>query len=126
MNKIYRNGDEIQSIGNTIENNELRVEEMFVNSICELIIETFDVNYNEQRIVRPLLKRLVSQKLNNVYPKDELGLLQQYEQYILDKASKRLIVELDLGLVKVNHDSQTHAKFASIIDRIKDLYAKKK
>ena len=45
------------------------------------------------------------------------GLLQQYEAYILDKSSKRIIETFNLES-KINHDNATHAKFADIVKEL--------
>ena len=66
-----------------------------------------------------LLKNQLKNDINNHYP--ELGLLQQYEKYILDKSSEDLIKELNLKSV-VNHGHALHAKFSDIIKEIKKLY----
>lgn len=108
-----------ESSGNEIENR-------FVDEICDLVIESLSINYNERRIVKPLLRNSITNKLNNRWGNNgrSVGLLQQYEKYILDTATQRLIDDLELGEeVKVNHDYHTSSKLSDIIKSIKVKYS---
>lgn len=98
------------------------MENKFISAVCEIVCDAIAVNYSDKRIVLPLLKNVIKEKLDNNYPKDNLGLLQQYQKYILDKSSESIIKELNLGDVKVNHGHATHAKFNDIIQKIKEFY----
>jgi hypothetical protein len=97
------------------ENKSNRIEDDFVNEVCEMVIEALNVNYNERRLVKPLLHKAIVEKLNRNYKKE--GLLQQFEAYVLDTASKRLIDTFSLASV-VNHEHACHAKFADIVKEI--------
>ena len=97
------------------ENKSNRIEDDFVNEVCEMVIEALNVNYNERRLVKPLLHKAIVEKLNRNYKKE--GLLQQFEAYVLDTASKRLIDTFSLASV-VNHEYTCHAKFADIVKEI--------
>ena len=98
------------------ENSSRRIEDDFVNEVCEMVIESLNVNYNESRIVKPLLQKAIGDKLNKNYKKE--GLLQQFEAYVLDTAIKRLIDTFSLSS-SVNHEHACHAKFADIVDELK-------
>lgn len=99
------------------ENKSNRIEDDFVNEVCEMVIEALNVNYNERRIVKPLLQRAIGEKLNMNYKKE--GLLQQFEAYVLDTASKRLIDTFSLSST-VNHEHACHAKFADIVKELEN------
>lgn len=92
-----------------------RIEENFVKEICELVIDALDISYKERNIVKTLLEKAIGPKIHNRYK--ELGLLEQYEAYVLDTAVKRLHDECGIQ-ASVNHSSATHAKFASIANEI--------
>ena len=98
------------------ENSAPRIEQEFVNEVCELVIEALNVNYNERRLVKPLLVKSISEKINNSYK--ELGLLQQFEAYILETSIERLKKEFNL-ISEINHSHATHAKFADIVKELK-------
>ena len=119
---IYNFGQEIiPSGGMSCENISARIEDKFVESICNLILESLNVRYEERRLMKPLLTIAISEKINNRRSK-EPGLLQQFEAYVLETSSKRFIEEFNLVEVKVNHDHATHAKFADIVKAIKAQY----
>lgn len=94
------------------------IEQMFINEVCKCVAEALDVPYGEQRIVMPLLKKALSEKLNS-NDRDNPGLLQQYLAYAFDKAMQRLTSDLGITDVKVNHGYAMHAKFADITMAIK-------
>lgn len=98
------------------ENSAPRIEQDFVNEICELVIEALNVNYNERRLVKPLLVNSITEKVNNNYKK--LGLLQQFEAYVLETSIERLKKEFNL-ISEINHGHATHAKFADIVKELK-------
>ena len=100
------------------------IESKFIDEVCDFVIESLEISYNERRIVKPLLKKSISTKLNNRWGRDGIGLLQQYESYILDTVSERMIDDLDLPKeTKVNHDNITRSKFNDIIKAIKIKYS---
>ena len=109
---------DINSIG---ERPQKRLEKDFVNEVCEVVMEALDISYTEQRIVRSLLKNSISKKIDCLHKED--GLLQQYESFVLDKASKKLKEELNLSS-EVNHNYVNQEKFADITDEIKNKYLK--
>ena len=98
------------------ENSTPRIEQDFVNEICELVIEALNVNYNERRLVKPLLVKSITEKVNNNYK--ELGLLQQFEAYVLETSIERLKKEFNL-ISEINHSHATHAKFSDIVKELK-------
>jgi len=122
MHKIYGGNDgepEGQPMSESMGND---IEAKFINEMCNMIINTLDINYNDRRIFWALFKGVFNDKLDN-RGKNNPGLLQQYEAYVLDKSSERIIGFLELGDVKVNHSHATHAKFADIIKAIEDKFA---
>ena len=103
------------------ENKSNRIEDDFVNEVCEMVIEALNVNYNERRLIKPLLHKAIGEKLNRNYKKE--GLLQQFEAYTLDTASKRLIDTFSLSS-GVNHEHACHAKFADIVKELESKLPK--
>lgn len=99
------------------ENKSNRIEDDFVNEVCDIVIDALDINYNDRRLVKPLLQRAIGEKLNMNYKKG--GLLQQFEAYVLDTASKRLIDTFSLSST-VNHEHACHAKFADIVKELEN------
>lgn len=102
------------------ENSAPRIEQDFVNEICELVIEALNVNYNERRLVKPLLIKSIAEKVNNNYK--ELGLLQQFEAYVLETSIERLKKEFNL-VSEINHSHATHAKFADIVKELVEKWS---
>ena len=102
---------------NVCEAHRRDIEQEIVKEVCACVADALGVPYPERRIVLPLLERAIGEKINN---NTGPGLLQQYQAYVLDKSSERLVKELELGNVKVNHGHATHAKFADIIEAIKN------
>lgn len=98
------------------ENSAPRIEQEFVNEVCELVIEALNVNYNERRLIKPLLAKSIGEKINNHL--NEPGLLQQFEAYVLETAIERVKKEFNL-ISEVNHGYATHAKFADILKELK-------
>ena len=97
------------------------IENDFVNEVCEIVIEALDVNYNERRLIKPLLHKAIREKINGTYKKE--GLLQQFEAYVLDTASKWIIDTFSLSS-DVNHEHGCHAKFDDIVKELKDKFSK--
>lgn len=87
MNKIYD-----REIRLMCESSQPDIENNFIDEIVELVMKALSIR--EERIVSSLLKNQLKNDISNHYP--ELGLLQQYEKYILDKSSESLIEELNL------------------------------
>ena len=100
MNKIYDRG-----IGLMCESSQPDIEDNFIDEIVELVIKAL----LGKNVLFVLLKNQLKNDINNHHP--ELGLLQQYEKYILDKSTESLISELNLKS-DVNHVHATHAKFS--------------
>lgn len=122
MDKIYYTEGEYQGDFN-INNCKTQsndIEYKFVQKLCSRICDILCITYHDRRIVKSLLENILGEILNNHI--HNRGLLYQYQAYVLDKASERLIYELNLGDVKVNHTNATHAKLADIVDKIKELY----
>lgn len=113
---IYNKEPQEEGISCEITNN--RIENDFVNEIVNIVIESLLVSHREQRIVEPLLLNAIKDKVDRRGNNE--GLLQQYESYILDTSSKKIIEELNLGDVSVDHKHASHAKFKSIIKAIKE------
>lgn len=101
------------------KNSQHCIEQDFVNEICELVIDALNVNYIEQRLVKPLLIKAIGEKINNRWK--EPGLLQQFESYILDLSISELQNEFNLTS-KVNHEHATHAKFVDIVKELSDKF----
>jgi hypothetical protein len=118
MNKIYGENTNNLSEGQTInESNGHNIEDKFVDELCNQITEILGINYQDRRTFHLVLKKAIGKDIDSVNNYD--GLLQQHGAYVLDKSSKRLIDELELGDVKVNHEYAAHAKFADIVKAIK-------
>ena len=121
MENIFQIDGEDQSmpIGNEIK--IVDMEGKFISSVVNLVMEALNVNYNERRIVSPLLSKILDDKMNSHYKSP--GLLQQYEAYVLDKSSERIKEELNIPKdINVNHGHALHAKFADIVKYIKNNY----
>jgi spore maturation protein CgeB len=115
MRKIY--GEDINDIPCEMSNNN--IEQEFIKRMCEYVSEALNISYLEKRNFESLLFNNLKNKIDN---NSNDGLLQQYEKYILDTTSKKIIDELNLGDVKVNHEFATHAKFKDIVNKIKENY----
>ena len=96
-------------------------EKAFINELCEIIVDALDISYKDRTVTSALFRKILDNKLNS-RSKGFEGLLQQYETYILNRSSERLISDLDLGDVKINHNYATHAKLSDIVKKIKELY----
>ena len=94
------------------------IEKKFVEATTHHVVEALDINYNDRRIVTPLLKKQLDDKLNSRWKQQ--GLLQQYEAYVLETAGERLRKELGIPEdIPVNHSHATHAKYADWVDYLK-------
>jgi hypothetical protein len=96
------------------------VEDKFVSSVAELMCEVLNINWNERRIVKSLFINVINDTINDRND-DHPGLLQQYEAYILERASERL--RSDMGVpkdIKINHNYATHAKYDALSKWIKN------
>lgn len=118
-------GEGGESMEACCENAGPQMEGKFVRAVVELVVEALDVGWQDRRLVQPLLVKALSEKMDYRYQGS--GLIQQYEAYVLELAGERLKKELDVPEdVKINHDHATHAKFADIIDWIKENYSRGK
>ena len=60
---IYNFGQEVIPSGEmSCENISARIEDKFVESICNLVLESLNVRYEERRIVKPLLMIVISKR----------------------------------------------------------------
>lgn len=121
MEKIYQiPGEEGEmSMGCCNESPSNDVEKKFVRSTAEIVIEALNIGWNDRRIVQSLLEKALSEKMD-VHYKNE-GLLQQFEAYVLEKSASRIREELNVPKeIKVNHGHALHAKFADIVDYVKN------
>ncbi len=108
-------------IGESMENAGAEMEKKFINAVVELVVDALNVGWGDRRVVQPLLVKILDEKMNRRWKSS--GLLQQYEAYVLELAGDRIKKELDVPEnVKINHGHATHAKFADIVDYIKDRY----
>lgn len=119
INSIYNiPGAQCESMDMCCESSNPNMEKKFINATTQHVIEALDVNYNERRIVEPLLTKYLSNKMDSHYKGE--GLLQQYEAYILERAGERFTNELEIPEeIKINHDHATHAKYADVVDYLK-------
>lgn len=104
--------------------NQPSMEGKFINQLVEIVVDALGVHWNDRRIITALLKTSIREKLDHRFGGE--GLLQQYEAYVLDHAGAR--IKHDLGIpedVVVNHDYATHAKYADIVDYIKENFEEK-
>lgn len=123
MEQIYNIPGGEQNMGECCsEMSEPRMEEKFVKATAEAVVEALDISWRDRRVVQPLLEKALSDKLNK--GRDQ-GLIQQYEAYVLDRASERLRERFDIPKeVKVNYGHAHHAKYADIADWIDANYSK--
>lgn len=99
-------------------------EQLFIENVVEIVIESLDIHYNDRRLFKPLLKKLLSEKMDSRWGDGARGLLQHYAANKIDKATQRLIEELELGEdIKVNHDNSDYSKFRDIVKAIKLKYS---
>jgi len=104
--------------GNCEDNPGHDMEKKFVKATTYEILEALEVNYNDRRLVEPLLRKQLDNKLNIRWKRE--GLLQQYESYVLELAGERIKKELGIpDDVKINHSHATHAKYADWVDYLK-------
>ena len=101
------------------------MERKFIKATVELVIEALDIAWQDRRIAQSLLEKAISEKMDRRYKSS--GLLQQYEAYVLELAGERVKKELDVPEeVKINHSHATHAKYADVVDWIKENYSRGK
>jgi len=120
MNKIYGENSDNGPEGSTAIGNEVgadNIEDKFVNEVCNLVTEILEIGWKDRTVFKAVLKKAIGKDIDSSNRED--GLLQQHGAYVLDKASKRIIDELELVDVKVNHEYAAHAKFADIVKAIK-------
>ena len=111
-------GSQSELFGECCENAGPRMEEKFIEATTYYVMEALDVSHRERRLVEPLLKRELNEKLNYRYKRD--GLLQQFESYVLETAGERLRRELEIPEdIPINHNHATHAKYADWVDYLK-------
>ena len=108
-----------QMMGETMcENRSHDMEKKFIEATTYHVVEALDVGHRERRIVEPLLKKQLDDKLNYRYKRE--GLLQQYEAYVLELAGERIRKELGIPEgISINHGHATHAKYADWVDYLK-------
>ena len=118
-------GEGGESMEACCENAGPQMEGKFIKSVVELVVEALNVGWMDRRLVQPLLEKALSEKMDKRYQGS--GLIQQYEAYVLETAGERIMKELDVpDDVKINHSHATHAKFADIVDWIKENYSRGK
>ena len=96
------------------------IEGRFTLELAEELNNILNIPYNERRITRQLFVSSLKQILEG----NRKGLLYEYEQYLFDRASERLIDTFKLKS-DVNYNFATHARFADIVDEIKGQTKKK-
>ena len=102
------------------ENKSNDLENKFIDELIEKLIDVLSINYKDRTVVKSLFRTSLSSFLNSRSSKN-LGLLQQYENAVLEKAIKRLKTELNVPEdIGVNFDYATHAKYRDFIDYIKN------
>ncbi len=107
-----------ETINETL-NKDIKAE--FVKKLVKIIIDALKIPSQEQRLFEPLLTEVLRKEINN--HTDRKGLLQQFEMYVLEKASERFYNELDIPKeITVNHEYANHAKYANIVEYIKDNF----
>jgi len=104
------------------ENSSHDVKSKFLNSIVDLVSKALDINHNEQRNFKTLLTKVLKKDVNS---HSDVGLLQQYEAYILELAIQRfhdtLKIPKDIG---VNHGNANHAKYSDLVKYIESNFQK--
>ena len=114
-------------LGGTVqEARQVNIPKIIVENVADLICAVLNVSHDDKRIVRPLLEQVLSKELNHrgsVISQDDKrsyedmpGWLQQFEDYIIETAAKRMYTDLSIPEeIRPNHEYGTHAKYANII-----------
>jgi hypothetical protein len=92
-----------------------RIEQKFVDTLTRIIVDSLCINYNERRIVRGLLKSVLTEKVSS--------LLKQFLNHELELLSKTIKRKFNVT-ADVNYDYATHAKFSDILKEIETLLKK--
>ena len=112
----------------SVECSNLDIEYKFIEELSDFLTNLLKINWNDKLIVKNLLINGLSKKLNNRTWIDskgkkrggETGLLQQYQNYILDESIQRIKRECKIpDDIKINHGYALHAKFADIAKYLK-------
>jgi len=128
-NKIYSipHGHQLTR-GGEMEASEIKrddIEDRFVKTISDLLCEKLEIGYNDQRIFKTLLTKVLKDDLNN-RDDNNPGMLQQYLAHELEQVFKNLKRELIVpDEVKINHNYHIHSKFNDFIDYVKKNYIRK-
>ena len=77
------------------ENKSNDLENKFIDELIEKLVNILNINYKDMTVVKSLFRTSLSSFLNSRSTKN-LGLLQQYENAVLEKAIKRLKTELNV------------------------------
>jgi len=101
---------------------ESNIEEKFVDSMINVIIDLLDINHNDRRIIEPLLLQTLGPILNS-YNDERTGMLQQYFACNLTHLGNQIKEELRVPKeTKINYNYNN--KFSDILKYIKKNYVK--
>jgi hypothetical protein len=102
------------------------IPKKIVENTAELVCDALKVGHNDRRLIIPLLEKVLGDRLNHrasIISRDDKrsyedmpGWLQQFEDYIIETATKRMYTDLSIPEnIRPNHEYATHAKYANII-----------
>lgn len=95
-----------------------RIEEKFVDAICELVADALNIRHREKRNFVALLKNNIEDKI-----KGSDKFLEQYFNNELRKTLPRFKNELDLpDDIDIVESHASHAKLSIVIEAIKEKY----
>ncbi len=97
------------------------IEDFIVDSIVEIMTNILNINYNDRRIFKALLKYSINDVLTRKkYKNVSEGLLNQYLHHELRIILNTFKREFKLDdSIDINEDHATHAKFNDVIKTIK-------
>lgn len=90
------------------------INEKFVKKLCEIVCNSLDINYKDQRIFSSLLEKSLESELNNKDDRNP-GLLQQLVAKEFEESLKDFKRELKIpNDVRIRHSYASHARLNDI------------
>ncbi len=94
------------------------IENKFVDGVVATIMESLEIPYDVQSMFRSLLNKALYKELNNNNG-DTPGMLQQYQEYIIESCATILYQILEIPpIVQVNKHFHPHMVFSDIARHI--------
>lgn len=117
MDKIYFTEDDCPC-ESTCEAMPTDYDKIFLNMVCNSVVEALQVPYQSREIVKNLLYSNLKDKVCS-----RGGWLEQFLHSELDKIAQSIKSKFDLKKeLKVDYNYAAHAKLASIMDAIEDKF----